>query len=41
VLLSADRFAEKAPLAEVLAFFPDSENDQKDFLAEDLLGLQL
>jgi hypothetical protein len=38
VLLPSDRFAEKAPLAEVLAFLPDPENDQKDLLAEDLLG---
>jgi hypothetical protein len=41
VLLSSDRFAEGAPLAEVLALFPDPENDQKDLSAEDLLGSQL
>jgi hypothetical protein len=38
VLLSLDRFAEGAPLAEVLAFFPDPEDDQKDFSAENFLG---
>jgi hypothetical protein len=38
VLLSLDRFAEGAPLAEVLAFLPDPEDDQKDLLAEELLG---
>jgi hypothetical protein len=38
MLLPADRFAEKAPLAKVLALLPDPENDQKDFSAEDLLG---
>jgi hypothetical protein len=41
VLLPLDRFAEKAPLAEVLALFPDPEDDQKNFLAKDLLGPQL
>jgi hypothetical protein len=41
MLLPADRFAEGAFLAEVLALFPDPENDQKDFLTEDLLGSQL
>jgi hypothetical protein len=39
VLLPLNRFAEGAPLAEILAFFPDPENDQKDFSAEDLSGL--
>jgi hypothetical protein len=38
MLLPLDRFAEGAPLAEVLAFLPDPENDQKDLSAEDLLG---
>jgi hypothetical protein len=41
VLLSLDQFAEKAPLAEVLAFLPDPKNDQKDLSAEDLSGFQL
>jgi hypothetical protein len=36
VLLPLDRFAEGAPLAEVLAFFPDPEDDQKDLSAKDL-----
>jgi hypothetical protein len=40
-LLPADRFAEGAPLAEVLALLPDPKNDQKDFSAEDLSGPQL
>jgi hypothetical protein len=38
MLLFLDQFAEGAPLAEVLAFLPDPENDQKDLLAKDLLG---
>jgi hypothetical protein len=37
-LLSLNRFAEEAPLAEVLALLPDPENDQKDLSAEDFLG---
>jgi hypothetical protein len=41
MLLSLNRFAEKAPLAKVLAFLPDPEDDQKDLSAEDLLGPQL
>jgi hypothetical protein len=41
MLLPSDRFAEGAPLAEVLALFPDPKDDQKDLLAEDLSGLQL
>jgi hypothetical protein len=39
VLLSLDRFAEGASLAEVLALLPDPEDDQKDLSTEDLLGL--
>jgi hypothetical protein len=38
VLLPADRFAEGAPLAEVLALLPDPEDDQKDLSAKDLLS---
>jgi hypothetical protein len=38
MLLSLDRFAEGAPLAEVLAFLPDPEDDQEDFSAKDLSG---
>jgi hypothetical protein len=38
MLLPLNRFAEKAPLAEVLALLPDLKDDQKDLLAEDLLG---
>jgi hypothetical protein len=38
VLLPSDRFAEGAPLAEVLALLPDPEDDQKDLSAEDLSG---
>jgi hypothetical protein len=41
VLLPLDRFAEEAPLAEILAFLPDPKNDQKDLLAKDLSGPQL
>jgi hypothetical protein len=41
VLLPSNRFAEGAPLAEVLALLPDPENDQKDLSAEDLSGPQL
>jgi hypothetical protein len=41
VLLPLDRFAEKAPLAEILALFPDPKDDQKDLSAKDLLGPQL
>jgi hypothetical protein len=41
VLLPLDRFAEGAPLAEVLALLSDPEDDQKDFSAEDLSGPQL
>jgi hypothetical protein len=41
MLLPADRFAKGAPLAEVLALFLDSEEDQEDLSAEDLLGPQL
>jgi hypothetical protein len=41
VLLPSDRFAEGVPLAEVLAFLSDPENDQKDLSAEDLSGPQL
>jgi hypothetical protein len=41
VLLPLNRFAEEAPLAEVLALLPDPENDQKDLSAEDLSGPQL
>jgi hypothetical protein len=39
VLLFLDRFAEKAPLAEVLALLSDPKDDQKDLSAEDLSGL--
>jgi hypothetical protein len=38
ILLLLDRFAEGAPLAEVLAFLPDPKDDQKDLSAKDLLG---
>jgi hypothetical protein len=38
MLLFLDRFAEEAPLAEVLALLPDPKDDQKDLSAEDLLG---
>jgi hypothetical protein len=38
VLLPANRFAEGAFLAKVLAFFPDFKDDQEDFSAEDFLG---
>jgi hypothetical protein len=38
MLLPLDRFAEEAPLAEILAFLPDSKNNQKDFSAKDFLG---
>jgi hypothetical protein len=38
MLLSLDRFAEGAPLAEILALFSDPEDNQKDLLAKDLLG---
>jgi hypothetical protein len=41
VLLPSDRFAERAPLAEVLALLPDPEDDQKDLSAENLSGPQL
>jgi hypothetical protein len=41
VLLPSDRFAEGAPLAEVLALLPDPEDNQKDLSAEDLSGPQL
>jgi hypothetical protein len=41
VLFPADRFAEGAPLAEVLVLLPDPENDQKDLSAKDLSGPQL
>jgi hypothetical protein len=41
VLLSSDRFAEGAPLAEVFALLPDPKDDQKDLSAENLLGPQL
>jgi hypothetical protein len=41
MLLPSDRFAEGAPLAEVLALLPDPENDQKDLSAKDLSGPQL
>jgi hypothetical protein len=41
VLLPLDRFAEGAPLAEVLALLPDPEDDQEDLSAEDLSGPQL
>jgi hypothetical protein len=40
-LLPSDRFAEEAPLAEVLALLSDSKDDQKDLSAENLLGPQL
>jgi hypothetical protein len=40
-LLPANRFAEKAPLAEVLALLPNPKDDQKGFSAEDLSGPQL
>jgi hypothetical protein len=33
VLLPLNRFAEEAPLAEVLALFPDPKNNQKDLSA--------
>jgi hypothetical protein len=38
MLLFLDRFAERAPLAEILALVPDPEDDQEDLSAEDLLG---
>jgi hypothetical protein len=38
MLLPLNRFAKEAPLAKVLTLLPDSEDDQKDLLAEDLLG---
>jgi hypothetical protein len=38
MLLFLNRFAEEAPLAEILAFFPDPEDDQEDLSAEDLSG---
>jgi hypothetical protein len=41
MLLSLNQFAEKVLLAEILALFPDPENDQKDLSAKDLLGPQL
>jgi hypothetical protein len=38
MLLPLNRFAEGASLAEILAFLPDPEDNQKDLSAEDLLG---
>jgi hypothetical protein len=38
MLLPLNRVAEGASLAEVLAPFPDSKNNQEDLSAEDLLG---
>jgi hypothetical protein len=40
-LLPLDQFAEKAPLAKVLALLLDPKDDQKDLSAEDLSGPQL
>jgi hypothetical protein len=34
----SNQFAEEAPLAEILAFFPNSKNNQKDLSAEYLSG---
>jgi hypothetical protein len=41
MLLPLNRFAEEAPLAEILALLPDPKNNQKDLSAEDLSGPQL
>jgi hypothetical protein len=41
MLLSLNRFAEGAPLVEILALLPDPEDDQKDLSAKDLSGPQL
>jgi hypothetical protein len=38
MLLPLNRFAEGAFLAEILAFFPDSKDNQEDLSAEDLSG---
>jgi hypothetical protein len=40
-LLSSDRFAERALLAEIMALLPDPEDDTKDFPAKDFSGPQL
>jgi hypothetical protein len=40
-LLPLKQFAERAPLAEVLALLPDPENNQKDLSAKNLSGPQL